>query len=603
MSKIKVLPVYPEFPDTFWGYKKTMKTIGKKAVMPPTGLATALAMLPEEKFEPQRIIDLNIEPLTDHHIKNADIIFTSTMIVQEDSHNEVIEKAHFHGKPVVAGGPFPTSYPERNSTVDFIVAGEAEATLQPFLEDLVNGAPQKIYTEKDVLRRRTIPLTKTGRVDTTYTPLPRWDLLNLNNYYSAAIQYSRGCPFDCDFCDITKLFGKEPRTKTPEQMISEFNALYKAGHRGPVFVVDDNLIGNRRNLREFLPYLIEWQRNRNYLFSLYTEASMNLAWSENKDILEGMVEAGFDQVFLGIESIDPEVLKTMQKSQNTKMPQLEAVRRIQQAGLEVTGGFIIGSDGEKPDVFDNLFNFIQESGIVVPMPGLLQVLNDTDLYKRLEKEGRLRGESRGNNTHQLSFNFKPQQDETFLIDGYKKLLEKLFSPKNYYERGRDLQRNLGPHHSLTRTNLEGLTAFGRSLRKQLFAKGGFEYARYLIETFIKNPHYFPEAVAQAIKLDHFSTITRATLEADDYIPHADSLYEQFMKRVEDIYSRYRENNDKRMRLISEMAHNLIGKAEKQYERLHKDFRSGAKNALDNLKQRVSSYVENYKHQGLNSTLA
>ena len=358
MDKIKVLPIYPKFPETFWSFGKTIKYVGKKAVMPPTGLATVLAMLPDEKFEAQRIIDLNVEPLTDEQIKSSDIIFTSTMIIQEDSHNEVVDKARFFGKKVVAGGPFVTTYPERTSA-DYIVAGEAEVTLRPFLEDLLNSPTQRIWTEKSVSGRSLVQLTKGRKVEITQTPLPRWDLLDLNNYSSAAIQYSRGCPFNCDFCDITKLFGREPRTKTPEQMISELDALYNSGHRGSVFIVDDNFIGNRNNVKQLLPRIAEWQQERRYPFSLFTEASMNLAWDSNEAILEGMNKAGFDFVFLGIESVDDEVLKIMHKGQNTKMSQLEAVRRIQKYGLEVSGGFIIGRDGEKTDVFDNLFNFIQ----------------------------------------------------------------------------------------------------------------------------------------------------------------------------------------------------------------------------------------------------
>ena len=369
MRKIRTLPVYPEFPETFWGYKKSLEYIGKKAVMPPTGLATVMAMLQEERFDVQKIADLNTGNLTDEQIKNSDIIFTSTMIVQEDSHDEVVDRAHFFGKKVVAGGPFVTTYPYRTAA-DYVVTGEAEVTLQPFLEDLLNGTTQRVWTEKGVAGRGLVQLTKRGKVEITDTPLPRWDLLNLEDYSCAAIQYSRGCPFDCDFCDITKLFGKESRTKTPEQMINELNALYDSGHRGSLFIVDDNFIGNRNHVKQLLPAIAKWQRERNYPFSLFTEASMNLAWENNEDILQGMNEAGFDFVFLGIESVDNEVLKLMHKGQNTKMSQLEAVRKIQKSGLEVSGGFIIGSDGEKPNVFENLFNFIQEAGIPGSMPGL-----------------------------------------------------------------------------------------------------------------------------------------------------------------------------------------------------------------------------------------
>lgn len=579
---------------TFWGYKKAVEYLGRKAAMPPTGLATVLAMLPKKNFEPQRIIDLNVEPLKDEQIKNADIIFTSTMIVQEDSHNEVIDRAHFHGKRVVAGGPFPTSYPERNAGADYIVAGEAEMTLNPFLEDLLKSAPGKTYTEDNVKERTSTLLTKTGKVNITKTPLPRWDLVSLIKYFSAAIQYSRGCPFDCDFCDITKLFGRESRTKTPQQMILELDYLYSKGHVGPVFIVDDNFIGNRKNVKELLPHLANWQKRKNYPFSFFTEASMNLAWDSNNDILKGMVEAGFDQVFLGIESIDNDVLKAMSKSQNTKMSQLEAVRRIQQAGLEVTGGFIIGSDGEKPDACNNLFNFIQEAGIVVAMPGLLTALKGTDLYQRLEKEERIKEESKGNNTHHLNFNFKTQQDEASLIKNYKELIEKLFSAGNYYARCRTLQENIGRKNRLNRATLEGGIAFGKSLNRQLLARGGIEYAKYLIKTAIKNPGYFPEAVAQAVKFDHFNTITRATLEADSYIPHAESLYHQFVHKAEEIYAKHSHDVDKSKKLIVKTAQKIVKKAERKYDKIHEEFKSHAESALNNLKQRIHETVEIYR---------
>ena len=597
MGKIRILPVYPEFPLTFWSFKKAVEYVGRKAAMPPAGLATVLAMLPEEKFQVQRIIDLNVEPLADKQIKDSDILFTSTMIVQEDSHNEVIDRAHYHGKKVVAGGPFPTTYPERMDA-DYIVSGEAEVTLQPFLEDLLNGTTRREWTEKNVAGRGLVQLTKRGKTEITNTPLPRWDLLNLKNYFSAAIQYSRGCPFDCDFCDITKLYGKESRTKTPDQMIRELDALYQTGHRDSVFIVDDNFIGNRSHVKELLPRLSEWQKEKQYPFSLFTEASMNLAWDNNADILNGMSEAGFNFVFLGIESVDDEVLKIMHKGQNTKMSQLEAVRKIQKAGLEVSGGFIIGSDGEKPNVFDGLFNFIQEAGIPTPMPGLLTAVRGTDLYKRLESEGRIRKESDGNNTHNLHFNFKPQLPEHFLIQGYKELIKKLFDPRNYYDRCRVLQENMGSIKLTNRASLESVVALGKSLRRQLFANGGLEYSKYLLGTLITKPSYFPEAVSQAIKLDHFRTITNATLQAHEYIPHTETLYEHFKEKAKEIFAKREHDIQERFEMISKKAGRIIGKAEKKYEGLHKDFREHASEALVNLKKNFNTLIESYKSRSI-----
>ena len=598
MAKIRVRPIYPEFPETFWSYKKSLREyLGIKAIMTPTGLLTVMAMLPKKMFEAQRLIDLNVEPLTDEQIKNTDLIFTSTMIVQEDSHNEVVDRARFFGKRVVAGGPLVTTYPERTSA-DYIVAGEAEVTLGPFLEDLLRGAKNGLWTEKNVSERTRglVQLTKGGKVELTKTPLPRWDLTDLGNYWAAAVQFSRGCPFNCDFCDITKLYGKEPRTKTPHQMIEEFNALYNYGYRGEVFIVDDNFIGNRNSVKQLLPHIAEWQQERRYPFSLFTEASMNLAWPNNRDILEGMQKAGFNHVFLGIESVDNEVLENMQKGQNTKMSQLEAVIRIQRAGLEVSGGFIVGTDGEKKGSLKMLYDFIQEAGIAVPMPGLLIAGRGTDLYKRLEREGRIREETRGNNTHQLGFNFETRTElsEKELLEGYKELLGKLFNARNYYDRCRTLQKNQGPHHRIERSALEGLVILGRSIKGQLFAEGGWEYAKYLIETALRRPDNFTTAVAHAIKFDHFRNITRATLEADDYIPHAQSLYVQFSEKAGRIIASGKGNYHEKLRLISKAAGNILGRAEERYQRLHRDFRRGAEIALEELKTKIGATISEYK---------
>ncbi len=594
MSRIKVLPVYPKFPDTFWSFKYALPYIGKKAIMPPLGLLTVLSMLPENEFESRKVVDLNTEPLTDEQIENSDIVFTSTMLLQGPSHDEVIKRAHALGKKVVAGGPLPTSYPEKNSEADFIIAGEAEITLPPFLEDLVNGSTRKIYTEDDFSHTGRAKLTRTGKPDITQTPIPKWSLIDLSRYANVPIQYSRGCPFDCEFCDITSLYGRESRTKTPQQMILELNALYNTGYRGAVFIVDDNFIGNRKNVKNLLPELITWQKSMGHPFSFHTEVSMNLAWDVNRDILEGMVEAGFNEVFLGIESIDREVLETMKKGQNTKMSQDKAVRTIQQAGLEVTGGFILGADGEKPGSSKRLFEFIQDAGVVTAMPGLLVAIKGTRLYNRLEKEERLKGDASGNNTHKLSVNYKPEQDEAELITDYKELLQRLADPKNYFERCRVLQQNLKPNSSGRGVNLEGILALGRYLTRMPFIKGSFQAAKYLAETLMHKPSYFPEAVAQAIKQIHFGRITDATLQADAYIPHAEKIRERFQNKAREIYESSKGSIEDRLAKISSYAGRVLTRAEKKCYKLHKDFREGAEQALDNLRETIFEIINNYR---------
>ena len=416
---MKVLPVFPLFPPSFWSYKYAVELVNKKATMPPTGLITVCAMLPKEHFDVLPVVDLNVSPLTDRQIRESDIVFVSSMIVQRDSLKEIIDRTHFFGKKVVAGGPYPTSYTNEVS-VDHLVLGEAEVTLKPFIEDLINGKARHIYDSKSVLKEGyNLPLTKGGKPLLTNTPLPRWDLLDLNKYSSLAIQYSRGCPFNCDFCDITNLFGRESRTKTPEQMVREVESIYKTGWRGSIFIVDDNFIGNKEEVRKMLPRLTKWQKEHSYPYTFFTEASMDLAIHNNQDIRRGMIDAGFDSIFVGIESDDPDVIRGMRKGQNLgAITPANKIKILQESGFEVTGGFIIGSDKEKLDVFNRLFNFIQESGIVIPMVGLLTALRGTDLYKRLELEGRLVSDTTGNNTHSLGFNFKTKLDENFLINGY-----------------------------------------------------------------------------------------------------------------------------------------------------------------------------------------
>ncbi len=577
MGKINILPVYPKFPPTFWGFNYSLPYIGKKAVMTPTGLATVAAMIPEEQFQVQRIIDLNIEPLTDEQIKNSDLISISSMIIQEDSRNEIIDRAHFHGKKVIDGGPFPTSYPERTSNADYRICGEAEITLKPFLEDLLKGVAKKEYTEEEIIRQGRFQgkLTRERKPELSQTPMPRWDLINLNAYNSIAIQYSRGCPFDCEFCDITKLFGRVPRTKTNEQMLAEIQRIYDLNYNGSIFIVDDNFIGNKVNVDKLLPEIIKWQKEHNHPFSFFTEASMHLAWPNYKKTLEMMVKAGFDEVFLGIESIDKEVLEKMGKKQNVKINPLDAVRIIQNSGLRVSGGFIIGSDGEKPTVFDNIYQFIQDAGIPIAMPGLLGVLKGTKLYERLEKEGRLREGVSGDNTHRFQFNFQPEMDEEFLINGYKELIKKLYTPKNYYKRCITLQENLGKkEHKQKRLNMTGIIAFGKSLIKILPSKGGFQYAKYLGRTLLTNPKYIPEAVTDAIKLKHFNTITEASLEVDEYSTRIKTLYEKFLRKTE-------EGKD--------YAEKILKKAERQYQKLHKDFRNRANQTIEDLRNKINSY--------------
>ncbi|HQL83885.1 MAG TPA: radical SAM protein, partial [Spirochaetota bacterium] len=360
--KRKILLVYPEIPATYWSFKYVMPFVGHKSLMPPLGLITVAAMLPEDYD--LRLIDMNIQELNGEDITAADLVFVSAMIVQKESFHKVVRMCNRYGVPVVAGGPYPTTGHESIRGVDHFVLNEGEITLPRFIADLEAGRPQKIY------RDETKP-------DITKTPPPRFDLLDLGAYGSMAVQSSRGCPFNCEFCDIIEMFGRVPRYKLPEQFIREMDLLYETGYRGSLFIVDDNFIGNKKKVRELLDHIIEWQKSRNYPFSLYTEASINLA--EDDGLLDRMVAAGLDMVFIGIETPVQETLEHTNKMQNTKSDIIESISKIQEKGIEVMGGFIVGFDTDPENIFDLQIEFIQKAGIPLAMIGTLIALPGTQL--------------------------------------------------------------------------------------------------------------------------------------------------------------------------------------------------------------------------------
>ncbi len=418
------LLVYPQNASSEWGGSLSLDVLGIKRVeYIPLGLITVAAMLPPE-YE-LRLVDMNVEPLTDAHLKWADLVFTSSMVVQMKSLKTVIERCNQAGVTVIAGGPYPTSYHEEIDGVDHFVLDEVEDTFAGFLRDLENGTARPVYRSLQ-------------RPDMASSPVPRFDLLNIKKYFSMSVQFSRGCPFDCEFCDITKLFGKVTRTKTAEQIITEFNALYELGWRGNLFLVDDNFVGNKREAMNLLPMLAEWQKQRNYPFLLYTEASVNMARMD--DLMSAMVNAGFKSVFLGIETPNPKALIKMKKQQNVYEKDenylLTAVRKIQKKGMQVTGGFILGVDGDDESVFDAQIEFIQQAGIPYAMVGVLTALKNTDLYQRLEREKRLLKPSSGSFYEMMSINFKPAMDVSVLYEGHQRVLKTIYDPTldNFFER-------------------------------------------------------------------------------------------------------------------------------------------------------------------------
>jgi radical SAM superfamily enzyme YgiQ (UPF0313 family) len=486
---MNVLLIYPEFPDTFWSFKHALRFIHKKASSPPLGLLTVAAMLPAEWSK--RLIDVNVTQLTEADLEWADYAFISAMVVQRKSAHQIIARCKEAGLQVVAGGPLFSSEYKAFKAVDHFVLNEAELTLPPFLEELEQGNAQHIYTTSEF-------------PDLSQTPIPLWELANLKRYATMNIQFSRGCPFNCEFCNVTALFGHRPRTKSAEQMIAELDSLYKLGWRGSIFFVDDNFIGNKRYLKsELLPALIEWQKDKGNITFL-TEVSINLA--DDEQLVRMMVEAGFNTVFIGIETPDEESLSECSKRQNMRRDLVADVRRIQRAGLQVQGGFIVGFDNDTPSIFQQQIDFIQGSGIVTAMVGLLQAPPGTRLYERLKREGRLLGQLSGDNVDGTT-NIIPKMSLETLREGYESILQHIYSPEQYYQRVRTFLREYNPPKIKGPLELEHILAFLRSVyRLGIVGRERFHYWKLLFWTLFHRPALFPLAVTLAIYGHHFRKV-------------------------------------------------------------------------------------------------
>jgi radical SAM superfamily enzyme YgiQ (UPF0313 family) len=492
---VRVLLVYPEFPDTFWSFKHALKFIRKKAGAPPLGLLTVAAMLPAD-WEP-RLVDLNVQSLGDDDLAWADIAFVSAMIVQREAARQVIQRCKQAGLTVVAGGPLFVGEHEGFPLVDHFVLNEAEITLPPFLDDLAAGHPQRVYSTTEF-------------PDIRQTPAPMWQLADLRQYDTVSLQFSRGCPFNCDFCNITALLGHTPRTKTVSQVIAELESLYTIGWRGNVFFVDDNFIGNKKILKaEVLPALIAWRAGKVGMpFS--TELSINLA--DDAELMRLMVDAGFTTVFVGIETPNDAGLSECSKFQNRDRDLVESVKRLQRAGLQVQGGFIVGFDSDSPSIFQQQIDFIQMSGIVTAMVGLLQAPYGTRLYERMQREGRLTSLMTGDNVDG-STNIVPRMGIEPLRQGYRWLLDQIYSPQLYYERVRTFLREYQAPKVSARLEPNYIMAFFRSTY-QLGIRGT-ERAQYwalLLWTLFRRPKLFPLAVTLAIYGFHFRLVTELNVQ-------------------------------------------------------------------------------------------
>lgn len=490
---MRILLVYPQYPDTFWSFQHALRLIAKKATFPPLGLLTVAAMLPGS-WE-KKLVDMNTTNLQDRDLRWADYVFISAMIAQQSSAGQVVSRCKRLGSRIVAGGPLFASRNEHFAfdDIDCVVIGEAENVLPSLVQDLEKGCAKHIYTAKE-------------RPDITKTCVPLWSLIDNREYHSMSIQYSRGCPLDCEFCEVVALNGHMPRTKDKAQIVTELEALRTLGWRGMVFFVDDNFIGNKRKLKaEILPTISRWMEKKKYPFSLFTQASINL--SDDEELMRLMVEAGFDTVFVGIESPNEQSLAECNKMINKNRDLLASVKEIQNHGLQVQGGFIVGFDSDPPSIFKSQISFIQESGIVTAMVGLLNALPATKLYKRLKEQNRLLSGSSGDNTDG-STNFIPRMGRETLVNGYKHILETIYSPRQYYERvkvflkdykpGIRRKGDIQPGH--LGTLLKTIWSLGIKGRERRY------YWRLFLSTLLKNPRSLPLFISLAIQGFHFRKV-------------------------------------------------------------------------------------------------
>lgn len=483
--------ISPQTPDTFWSFKHVLRFVSKKSTFPPLGLLTVAAMLP--RGWQIKLVDLNVTRLRDEDLRRADVVMLTGMIVHEASVREVVARCTALGKRVVAGGPLFTTGHEAFPEIQHFVLGEAEELMPQLVADLQAGRLQKIYQA-------------TTRPSMALSPVPRWDLIDLKHYVTMAVQFSRGCPFDCEFCDIIVMNGRVPRTKSPAQVIAELEVLRERGWKDMVFMVDDNFIGNKTRTRALLDELIAWRQRTKPEMGFLTEASVNLA--DDAELRALMVAAGFTKVFVGIETPVADSLVECRKVQNQGRDLVEAVQTLQRDGLQVMGGFIVGFDNDQPDVFKRQFEFIQRSGVVTAMVGLLSALPQTRLYQRLKREGRLETKSSGNNTD-ATLNFQPKLNREFLQTGYRELMKKLYEPRAYYQRIRTFLTNHRAGAVSLRLSWTDFMAFVKSFwLLGVWYRGRVAYWRFFWGTLLRRPRQFRYGMELAIVGHHFRRVAQ-----------------------------------------------------------------------------------------------
>lgn len=488
---MKVLLLHPLYPTTFWSFKYALKFISKKAILPPLGLITISAMLPES-WE-RKLVDLNVTKLNPADLEWADIVFISAMNIQRESVDQLIKECKKYNRKIVAGGPLFTQCYEEFSAIDHLVLNEAEITLSQFLKDLQYGTPQHLYQSAEF-------------PDITETPIPDYKLLPLKKYSTLSIQYSRGCPFSCDFCEIPYLFGHKVRTKRTKQILTELDLLYNLNWRGQIFIVDDNFIGNKKKLKsELLPELIRWMKERKFPFEFITETSIDLA--DDEELMDLMSAAGFNSVFIGIETPEEKSLEECKKVQNRNRDLLLSIRKINNKGMQVSAGFIVGFDSDTASIFQRQIDFIQQSGIITAMVGLLNAPKNTKLYRRLHAENRILPTFSGNNTD-FNTNIIPRMSFQDLQAGYRKIIREVYSIKPFYQRIRIHLKNChGGFSKPAKISISNIRAFFESILIMGFIdKGRFEFWKLFGWSILRGPGCLINAIAFSIYGYHFRKV-------------------------------------------------------------------------------------------------
>jgi radical SAM superfamily enzyme YgiQ (UPF0313 family) len=497
---MNALLIYPEFPETYWSFKHALKFLGKRAAQPPLGLMTVASLLP--KAWKKRLVDTNVEQLRDGDLAWADLVLISGMHIQRESLASILERCHDRGLRTVVGGPIASSLSAADLKADHIVIGEAEGLIDGLAFDLEHGTAKAVYEAK-------------ARPEMATSPLPDLSLIKLQRYSTMAVQYSRGCPFNCEFCDIIEIYGRRPRTKAVAQVLAELDQLRAAGWREAVFIVDDNFIGNKARAKELCLALAGWRSRNKTSFDFNTEASLNLP--DDPELMQLMKDAGFVSVFLGIETPDESGLIASNKLQNTRRNLLDSIATIQSYGIQVMGGFILGFDTDREDIFDRMVEFIQKSGIPIAMVGLLQAMPGTQLFRRLGQEGRILDSGNGDNTADTQ-NFVPRMDTTRLVEGYRSVLKRIYSCEAYYERVKLYLKRTQPRsderkHGERQTRQRWVTrgnarAFVTSIIRQgVFGRQRWTYWKFLSTVSTRYPHCLGTAMTLAVMGYHFQVMT------------------------------------------------------------------------------------------------